>query len=95
MYDLTIAYAHGGRFLEAPEVWTTLSEPRLDSDWRFHVHADRFDIEEFAGMSDVEIAFWLEDRWIEKAKRLEKLQEDLENGIAWSDESLTKDTVKQ
>ena len=56
IYDFTIAYARGKRFLEAPAMWTTLSESRLDKDWRFHVHAERFDIEDFAGMSDAEIA---------------------------------------
>jgi hypothetical protein len=83
IYDFTIAYAHGGRFFEAPTMWTTLSDPRLDKSWRFHVHAERFDIEVFAGMSDAEIAAWLENRWMEKSKRLEKLQEDLENGVDW------------
>jgi transcriptional regulator with XRE-family HTH domain len=67
-------------------MWQTLSEPRLDKGWRFHVHAERFDIEEFAGMSDAEIASWLEGRWMEKSKRLQKLQQDLESGIDWSDD---------
>jgi hypothetical protein len=90
VYDVTIAYAKGGRFFEAPAIWTTLSEPRLDKEWRFHVHVERFDIDEFAGMSDAEIASWLEGRWMEKSKRLEELQRDLENGIGWSDENYGK-----
>jgi hypothetical protein len=95
VYDLTIAYAHEGRFLEAPAMWTTLSGPRLDKDWRFHVHAERFDIEEFAGMADAEIASWLENRWMEKSKRLEKLQDDLLNGIEWSDETLRENGMDE
>lgn len=59
----------------------------MDKEWRFHVHAERFSIEEFAGMSDAEIAFWLEQRWMEKSKRLEELRRDLEKGTDWSDES--------
>lgn len=95
VYDITIAYTHKGRFLEAPDIWTTLSEPRLDKDWRYHVHVERFDIEDFAAMSDAEIASWLEDRWMEKSKRLGKLQQDLENGIDWSDDTVKGKAVCQ
>jgi len=95
VYDLTIAYAHAGRFLEAPTMWTTLSEPRLDQDWRFHVHAERFDIEEFASMSDKEIASWLENRWMEKSKRLERLHEDLENDIDWSSGTFDREEMNR
>lgn len=93
VYDFTIAYAHKGRFLEAPAMWETLSAPRLDKDWRFHVHVERFDIDEFAGMPDAGIASWLEDRWMEKSKRLENLQKYLEMGMDWSDETLKEDGV--
>lgn len=88
IYDLTLAYAHRRRFFEAPTMWETISEPRLDRDWRFHVHVERFEISDLAEKSDAELAMWLEARWIDKSKRLEKLQEDLENGLEWSQDTL-------
>lgn len=94
VYDITVAYAHKGRFLDAPDIWTTLSEPRLDEDWRYHVHVERFDIEDFAAMSDAEIASWLEDRWMEKSRILGKLQENLENGVDWSDDAVKEEAVR-
>jgi hypothetical protein len=84
VYDVTLAYAHNGRFFEAPPMWDTLSQPGLDKDWKFHVHVERFEIKDLAGMSDSELAAWLEGRWMEKSRRLEKLQRDLEHGIDWS-----------
>jgi hypothetical protein len=85
VYDLTIAYARNGKFLEAPSMWDTLSRPDLDKDFAFHVHVDRFDIKDFADMSDSELAQWLEDRWIAKSSRLEGLQKQLSAGQTWSD----------
>jgi hypothetical protein len=85
VYDITIAYARRGRFLEAPSMWTTISEPKLGRDWKFHVQVERFDIEEFAAMTDAEIAFWLENRWIEKSKTLERFQEALVSADGWTD----------
>lgn len=87
IYDLTIAYAHKGRFLEAPGFWESLSEPHLDQDWRFHVHVDRFDIVDLIGKSDAELAKWLETRWMIKSKRMEQLQKDLLNGRDWGQKS--------
>lgn len=77
VYDLTIAYAHKGRFLEAPTMWDTLSRSNLDRDFQFYVHADRFDIQDFADKTDAELAQWLEDRWIVKSRKLESLQREL------------------
>lgn len=85
VYDLTIAYAHKGRFLEAPTMWDTLSRPDLDKDFAFHVHVDRFDINEFADKTDAELAQWLEDRWIVKSSRLEALQKQLDGSKEWPD----------
>lgn len=85
VYDLTIAYARKGKFLEAPTMWDTLSRPDLDKNHAFHVHVDRFDINEFADMSDQQLAQWLEDRWMAKSKRLESLQQELDAGKAWGD----------
>jgi hypothetical protein len=84
VYDITIAYAHEGRFLEAPNIWETLSEPQLNRDWRFHVHADRHSLKDLPE-SNEELARWLESRWIEKGRRLENLQRDLEEGQPWGE----------
>ena len=84
VYDLTIAYAHKGRFLEAPTMWDTLSRPNLDRDFQFYVHADRFDIQDFADKSDTELAQWLEDRWMVKSRKLESLQMELDMTKKWS-----------
>ena len=84
VYDLTIAYAKDDAFLVAPSMWTSLSEPRLDrAGWRFHVHAERFGIEIFEGMQEAEIAAWLEDRWQAKARVLEGLKKELDEGRGW------------
>lgn len=84
VYDLTIAYAHKGRFLEAPSMWETLSQPDLSRDWQFHVHVDRFEIREFEHKSDDELAAWLEKRWQAKSRKLESLQMRLQGGQSWS-----------
>lgn len=83
VYDLTLAYAHGKHFFEAPSMWESISEPRLDQDWKFHVHVDRYSIEDLEGLSDSELVSWLEQRWIQKGRRLEALQKDLEEGRSW------------
>jgi hypothetical protein len=88
IYDLTLAYDHKGRFLEAPPMWGTLSQPGLDKDWRIHVHVERFEIKDLAGKLDSELAEWLVGRWMEKSRRLEKLQRDLEEGMDRSETAL-------
>lgn len=90
VYDFTVAYAHKGLFLEAPSMWETLSQPDLSQDWQFHIHADRFDIKDFAGKSDAELAAWLEHRWQVKARKLESLQMRLDVGKPWSDIETSK-----
>jgi hypothetical protein len=45
-------------------------------------------IKELRGMSDAELVAWLRGRWVEKSKRLEKLQRDLEEGTDWSQTAL-------
>lgn len=83
IYDVSLAYAHGKHFLEAPSMWESLSMPHLDRHWRFHVHVNRYSIEDLQGMSDSELVSWLEQRWIQKGKRLEELQKALEDGRRW------------
>lgn len=65
-------------------MWDTLFVPNLDKDWRFHIHVERFEIKDLARKSDRELAAWLEERWVQKSKRLEELQGRLESGINWS-----------
>ena len=83
IYDFTLAYAHGKRFFEVPSMWQTISEPRMDKDWKFHVHVRRFEIKDLVGKSQSELAVWLEQRWLEKSKILEDLQQKLEAGKQW------------
>ena len=85
VYDLTIAYAHEGRFHEAPSFTQSLFDPDLDDSWRFHVHAERFDMGDFADKTDTELAQWLEDRWMAKSAKLQELQQLLEEGKEWQD----------
>lgn len=86
VYDLTVAYAHDGRFFEAPSMFDTLFEPKLSEHWRFHVHAERFEIAELADKSDSELAEWLEQRWMAKSAKLQELQASLEAGEDWSED---------
>ncbi|KAK3392937.1 acyltransferase [Podospora didyma] len=78
VYDLTIAYQRGKQWQSAPDMWETLSVPRLSSslhgggkDYRFHVHARRFPLEELP-QDEEELARWLEERWVEKGEWLER-----------------------
>ncbi|KAI9740321.1 MAG: hypothetical protein M1834_004900 [Cirrosporium novae-zelandiae] len=84
VYDLTIAYAHRDKFLEAPDIWQTMSQPHLDRDWRFHLHVERYALKDLP-MTPQNLARWLEERWMEKGERLEKLRLKLEAGEGWGD----------
>lgn len=86
IYDLTIAYAHEGRFLEAPTMFQTLFETDLADLWRFHVHVERFDIADLDGRTDSELAEWIEQRWMEKSAKLQELQCALEGGKDWEED---------
>ena len=85
IYDVTIAYAHGKQFFQAPSMWETITNPHLDHDYRFHVHVRRFPLYEFADMTNAELRKWLEQRWIAKGQTLEQLQMELEDGRDWAD----------
>jgi hypothetical protein len=65
-------------------MWQTISQPNLNEEWRFHVHVERFDIEELASRSDEELASWLEERWVAKSALLQELKRKLEDGQDWS-----------
>lgn len=68
-------------------MWQTLSQPRLDQDWRFHIHAERFEIDDFIGKTDTEIALWLEQRWLAKSDILQALKEKLDRNSDWANGS--------
>ena len=46
VYDCTIGYAQGKKFLHAPSFWQSLSMPRIGNTWDMHVHVDRWLLEE-------------------------------------------------
>jgi len=79
VYDMTIAYGHGDKFLEAPTIWESLSCGRLSAGrrYRFHVDVKRILIEDLPE-TDVELAKWLETRWMAKGEFLE------EKRVEWS-----------
>lgn len=79
VYDLTIAYQHRNKFHEAPNMWETLSMSGLSSErgYKFHVHARRFPLEELPHEDD-ELAKWLEERWVEKGRYLDRKKAEWE-----------------
>ena len=77
-YDLKMAYAHEGGFLQAPEMLETIREPRLDRNSRFHVHMELFDRKDLAGKSDLELAKWQKNRCLAKSRDLEIQEDELE-----------------
>jgi 1-acyl-sn-glycerol-3-phosphate acyltransferase len=81
VYDMTIAYSRGNKFLEAPTIWDTLSLPGLSEQqgFKFHVHARRFELNSLPD-NDAELAKWLEERWIEKGEWLEGKREEWARG---------------
>lgn len=87
VYDVTIAYAHKGKFLVAPDIWTTLSQANLSKSWSFYVHVQRFAIEDFRGMDDRQLADWLEKQWMLKSRRLQELKRQVEGGQGWNEHS--------
>lgn len=60
----------------APSMWQTLSTPHLSLDYQFHVHVDRYPLDELP-QHEQELAQWLENRWIAKGDRLEKWRLEL------------------
>ena len=82
VYDVTIAYASGSHFMSAPNIWETLSTPNMNNSWRFHVDVQRYMLEDLP-RTDEELAAWLEERWMEKGRRLESMRQDLVKGLPW------------
>ncbi|KAL7747960.1 hypothetical protein RI367_006708 [Sorochytrium milnesiophthora] len=78
MYDLTIAYFHEPtRTMNRhfPTLIDMHSNENLHKDWRFHMHLDRFLLEEIPATED-EFGVWIEQRWIEKDKLLQSWEQE-------------------
>ncbi len=82
VYDMTIAYARNNKFMAAPTIWETLSLSSISdkAGYRFHVHVERFPLENLPH-SDVDLANWLEQRWIAKGEWLEEKRNEWSKGI--------------
>lgn len=80
VYDVTVAYAKrmGDKylFMQPPSFAQSLLRPGLGQDWKFYVHVDRHPLEQLPE-DDSDLAQWLEDRWVEKGRRLESLRQGL------------------
>lgn len=76
VYDVTIAYAKGTKFMSPPSFIQTVSHSNLGDSWKMYVHVNRHEISSLPSSSDG-LAKWLEDRWIEKGERLDSLKTDL------------------
>lgn len=89
--DVTIAYARGREFMRAPPFWETVASGNLRGDeYRFYAHVDRWEMDGLP-TGEEELAKWLDERWAEKGKRLERLKTQLENGEEWErDGSVSK-----
>ncbi|KAK3675622.1 hypothetical protein LTR78_004706 [Recurvomyces mirabilis] len=82
--DVTVAYAKDGKLFQLPPSFAeTVMLPDLDNRWRFFVHVDRHAISELPHTSEG-LAQWLEDRWVKKGERLEKMRQLLADGEEWT-----------
>jgi hypothetical protein len=77
VYDITIAYGHHSKFLEAPSIWESLSCGDLSGKrgYKFHVDVKRISLEDLPE-TDAELAKWLETRWMEKGEYLDAKREE-------------------
>ncbi|OCK85125.1 hypothetical protein K432DRAFT_67490 [Lepidopterella palustris CBS 459.81] len=83
VYDITIAYAHGKNFMEAPSFWETIATSDLSkAGYKFYVHVDRYEMKELPETKE-DLAKWLEGRWVKKGEKLEELKEKLARGEDW------------
>ncbi|PSK46191.1 hypothetical protein B9Z65_5159 [Elsinoe australis] len=73
VYDVTIAYAEGNKFMSPPSFVQTINTPKLGDSYKMFVHVDRHELASLPESSE-ELAKWLEDRWMEKGDRLESIK---------------------
>ncbi|PNS17102.1 hypothetical protein CAC42_3837 [Sphaceloma murrayae] len=79
VYDVTIAYAQGNKFLSPPSFLETISTADLGNKYKMYVHVDRHELASLPESAE-ELAKWLEDRWMEKGDRLESIKTQLTQG---------------
>lgn len=79
--------ARGIEFMVPPTFLQTVLTPRLDREWRFFVHLERFAIEDLP-QGEEDLAAWLEERWVEKGERLERSRGLLVEGREWDEKCL-------
>ncbi|KAK5723258.1 hypothetical protein LTR15_004955 [Elasticomyces elasticus] len=89
VYDVTIAYAKGGKVFQLPPSFVeSLMVPDLDKNYQFFAHIDRYSISTLPEGSE-EISQWLEERWLRKGELLERLEHLLAEGKPWDESSLS------
>lgn len=86
VYDLTLAYSEGEKFMSPPRFFQTLYLPNINRNWQMYVHVQRYDLQSLPE-TDEKLAEWLESRWIEKGEKLEVLRQKLAKGMSWEDEA--------
>ncbi|TVY21440.1 1-acyl-sn-glycerol-3-phosphate acyltransferase delta [Lachnellula arida] len=77
VYDMTIAYEHHHKFLQAPTIWESICCGDLSGKrgYKFHVDVKRIPLDELPE-DDAGLSKWLETRWIEKGEFLEAKREE-------------------
>lgn len=70
--------------MQAPTMWQTLSDSTINKHHQFHVHVDRYPLDELP-QADDDVAQWLESRWVEKGERLETWRRSLEQNNTLGD----------
>ena len=81
VYDICIAYQHRDIFMAAPDMLHTFILGKLTERhrYRFHAHVRRFELRDLPE-TDVELAKWLEQRWLEKGEWLAEQKERWSKG---------------
>ncbi|KAF4551398.1 Acyltransferase-like protein 1 [Elsinoe fawcettii] len=76
VYDVTIAYAKGNKFMAPPTFLETIFTANLGKKYKMYVHVDRHELASLPESSE-ELSTWLEQRWVEKGDRLEAVKKQL------------------
>ena len=76
VYDVTIAYAKGNKFMSPPSFVQTVNRKHVGAEWKMYVHVKRHELKSLPQSTD-DLALWLEKRWVEKGERLEDLKTEL------------------
>ena len=85
--DMTFAYAHGNKFMQAPSFWQTISTADLAKEgYKRYIHNDRYDTNELSESEGLNKS--LEEIWIKKGERLEMLRDKLVRREGWEKEAV-------